>query len=744
MVRSKRFERLAKREVNKDIFVQEAPELGLILMDGPNDPAPSIEIRNGVIVEMDGRAVSEFDMIDRFIAKYAIDVRAAERAMSMPSLELARRLVDIHTDRASLVSLFSACTPAKLVEVVGHLNVVEMMMAMQKMRARRTPANQAHVTNWKEHPALMAADAAEAALRGFDELETTVRVAPMAPLNALAILIGSQTPRGGVLTQCAVEEALNLRLGLKGLTSYAETLSVYGTDLAFKDGDDTPWSKGLLASAYASRGIKIRFTSGTGSETLMGHEEGRSMLYLEARCLLLVKGAGAQGVQNGSVSCIALPMALPGGARAVLAENLIASVLGLECASGNDAMASHSSMRKTAKLMLQFLPGTDFITSGYSAIPKKDNMFGGGNFDADDLDDWLVIQRDMQVDAGLVPVREEEVTSARREAARAVQAVFREFGFPEITDDEVEAATYAYSSEDVPDRDMVADIRAAGEFLDGPLTVVDVIRALDRKGFPTVASNILGMQRARVTGDYLQPAAILTKDFEVSSAFTDPNDYRGPGTGYRLNGENWRRIADIPQAKSAAEMVPLSSGAPGVTLTKIRDAVRGDDVGEVVIAVGPAFAEGLDRTLGGLSHGKVLAALLDGVRSEGLRPKLIKIHHTADCGALGYEGAKLSGSGIAIGIQSKGTTVIHRHGLAPLNNLELFPQAPSLTLESYRVIGRNAARHAQQKIPAPVPVQVDNMARLRLIVNATLMHRREIAHIKERAKPTELEARFHD
>ena len=118
---------------------------------------------------------------------------------------------------------------------------------------------------------------------------------------------------------------LNLRLGLKGLTSYAETLSVYGTDEALRDGDDTPWSKGFLASAYASRGIKIRFTSGTGSETLMGYEAGQSMLYLETRCLLLVKGAGAQGVQNGSISCIALPSALPGGVRAVMAENLIAA-----------------------------------------------------------------------------------------------------------------------------------------------------------------------------------------------------------------------------------------------------------------------------------------------------------------------------------------------------------------------------------------------------------------------------------
>ena len=46
---------------------------------------------------------------------------------------------------------------------------------------------------------------------------------------------------------------------------------------------------------------------------------------------------------------------------------MIATMLGLEVAAGNDALASHSEMRKSAKLMLQFIPGTDFITSGYPA-----------------------------------------------------------------------------------------------------------------------------------------------------------------------------------------------------------------------------------------------------------------------------------------------------------------------------------------------------------------------------------------
>ena len=63
---------------------------------------------------------------------------------------------------------------------------------------------------------------------------------------------------------------------MAGFTSYAETVSVYGTEKAFIDGDDTPWSKAFLATAYASRGIKMRCTSGAGSELLMGfHERSR-------------------------------------------------------------------------------------------------------------------------------------------------------------------------------------------------------------------------------------------------------------------------------------------------------------------------------------------------------------------------------------------------------------------------------------------------------------------------------------
>ena len=198
---SRRFDILAEREVNRDSYIDEWADAGLIIINSPNDPKPGIRIDADGIAEMDGRDRDAFDMIDRFIATHSIDPQIAERAMAIDSLDFARMLVDIHITRQEIVGLLCGVTPAKLVDIVSHLNVVEMMMALQKLRVRRTTANQAHVTNRKEHPAMLAADAAEAALRGFAEEETTVAVSRSAPFNAMAILVGSQTGRGGVLTQ---------------------------------------------------------------------------------------------------------------------------------------------------------------------------------------------------------------------------------------------------------------------------------------------------------------------------------------------------------------------------------------------------------------------------------------------------------------------------------------------------------------------------------------------------------------
>lgn len=547
-MKSKRFEALSNRPINQDGFVTEWVEEGLIAMESPNDPKPSIKIVNGKVVELDGKPKEEFDLIDQFIANYGIDLTRAEEVVKMDSKEIANMILTPSVPRSEIVKLTKAMTPAKIVEVVSHMNVVEIMMAVQKMRTRKQTATQSHVTNVNDNPVQIAADAAEGALRGFAEQETTVAVARYAPFNALGIMIGSQVGRPGVLTQCALEEATELDLGMRGFTAYAETISVYGTEDVFTDGDDTPWSKAFLASAYASRGLKMRFTSGTGAEVQMGQAEGKSMLYLEARCLYITKAAGVQGTQNGSVSCIGIPAAVPSGIRAVIAENLIATMLDLECASSNDQTFTHSDLRRSVRTLMQLAPGTDFINSGYSSTPNYDNMFAGSNWDAEDYDDYNILQRDLRVDGGLRPVREEEVVQVRRKAARVMQALFKGLGLPAITDEEVEAATYAHGSKDMPERDKVEDIKAAVNLLERGVQGVDLIKALANNGFPDIANELVNLFKQRVAGDFLQTSAIFDRNWNVISAINSPNDYVGVGTGHRLVGGEWEKVKNIPNA----------------------------------------------------------------------------------------------------------------------------------------------------------------------------------------------------
>lgn len=190
---SRRTKLLEERPVNRDGFVDEWPEVGLVAMESDGDPRPGVRVENGVIVEMDGRARADFDFIDQFIADHAIDVSVTEQSMAVPSEEIARRIVDARVPRAEVIALARGLTPAKLLDVMKTMNVVEMMMGMQKMRARRTPSNQAHATSGRDNPLQIAADAAEGALRGFSELETTLGIVRYAPLAALGLLVGAQT-----------------------------------------------------------------------------------------------------------------------------------------------------------------------------------------------------------------------------------------------------------------------------------------------------------------------------------------------------------------------------------------------------------------------------------------------------------------------------------------------------------------------------------------------------------------------
>lgn len=52
-MRSKRLDRLAQRPINRETFINPWPEVGLIAIDSPLDPSPSLEIEDGVVVELE-------------------------------------------------------------------------------------------------------------------------------------------------------------------------------------------------------------------------------------------------------------------------------------------------------------------------------------------------------------------------------------------------------------------------------------------------------------------------------------------------------------------------------------------------------------------------------------------------------------------------------------------------------------------------------------------------------------------
>ncbi len=151
-------------------------------------------------------------------------------------------------------------------------------------------------------------------------------------------------------------------------------------------------------------------------------------------------------------------------------------------------------------------------------------------------------------------------------------------------------------------------------------------------------------------------------------------------------------------------------------------AKKGTDPKEVVIGVGAAFQREIKRTINDIPLEDVLKNVKAGIEEEGMVPRVVKILDTSDVCFMALEAAKISGSGIGVGIQSKGTTVIHQKDLYPLSNLELFPQAPLMDLDTYRKIGRNAAKYVKGEQVVPIPCTNDPMTRPKYQVKAAIMH----------------------
>lgn len=132
-----------------------------------------------------------------------------------------------------------------------------------------------------------------------------------------------------------------------------------------------------------------------------------------------------------------------------------------------------------------------------------------------------------------------------------------------------------------------------------------------------------------------------------------------------------------------------------------------------------------------------------GVQEGGGTARVVRAWHTADTSFLGLTAARLSGSGIGIGIQAKGTAVIHTADDYPHMNLELFSQAPITTLEHYRGMGRNAALYARGERPEPISIPYQGEALgARFHVQTSLIYAIETGLLEADRDPEELRVTF--
>lgn len=209
----------------------------------------------------------------------------------------------------------------------------------------------------------------------------------------------------------------------------------------------------------------------------------------------------------------------------------------------------------------------------------------------------------------------------------------------------------------------------------------------------------------------------------------------------RQSGQNTEKKSGCSQTTSTESLQGKTRMRPKHSYEGYVQAQKGTNPKEVVIGVGAAFQTEITKTISGIPLDQVLKNVRAGIEEEGMVSRVVKVLDTSDVAFMALESAKLSGSGIGIGIQSKGTTVIHQKDLYPLTNLELFPQAPLITLDMYRKIGRNAAKYVKGEKVTPIESFNDPMVRAKYQIKAALMHIIETEQLDPEKKMIEWEER---
>ena len=171
-------------------------------------------------------------------------------------------------------------------------------------------------------------------------------------------------------------------------------------------------------------------------------------------------------------------------------------------------------------------------------------------------------------------------------------------------------------------------------------------------------------------------------------------------------------------AQVEGSATPTEGRQKGMVLTEVGEAQKGTEPSEVVVGLAAAFGKYQHENIVHVPHTDILREVLAGIEEEGCKWRVIRVYRTSDVSFVAHDAAEYSGSGIGIGIQSKGTTVIHQKDLPPLNNL------------------------AKGQSPTPVPMKNDQMARPRFQAVSALLHIKETEHTDRNRGPQAIDVKF--
>ena len=260
-------------------------------------------------------------------------------------------------------------------------------------------------------------------------------------------------------------------------------------------------------------------------------------------------------------------------------------------------------------------------------------------------------------------------------------------------DEEVEAATVGYDSRDLPDRDRAADVEAADAALERGVRRSTSRARSTAHGFGDVAEAVVACSASASSADYLQTSAVIDAAGPRPLRRQRPERLPRPGHGLPARGRALGAAAARCRTRSTPRGSATRRRRPRRCCVERGEAARGRATRTRSSSrSGRRSARSCARrsTASPTPTCSRRSATASGRRARAApRPRpprrRRRVHRPRRRAAVRL-GDRASG------LQSKGTALIHRADLQPLDNLELFGMSP---LYSLGVVPRDRAQRGR-------------------------------------------------